>query len=203
MTLTEERPAAGSIPVARRAMIDSQLRPSGVNDPAVLAAFGRTPREDHVPAGLAATCYNDRAVPLGAGRYLAAPLVHGRMLVEAAPAAGDKALLVSGGSTYLEALLRPMVGSLDVIDAADAQKGVTNADGAYSLLLIDGAIEVLPQALAAALAENGRVVTGLAERGVTRLAAGRKVAGDVALLPLAEIGMPVLAEFAAPKGWSF
>ena len=51
--------------------------------------------------------------------------------------------------------------------------------------------------------ENGRVVTGLAERGVTRLAAGRKVAGDVALLPLAEIGMPVLAEFAAPKGWSF
>jgi protein-L-isoaspartate(D-aspartate) O-methyltransferase len=46
-------------------------------------------------------------------------------------------------------------------------------------------------------------VTGLVERGVTRLAIGRKAAGAVALLPLAEMGIPVLAEFAAPKRWSF
>ena len=30
---------------ARRAMIDSQLRPQGVSDPAVLAAMGSVPRE--------------------------------------------------------------------------------------------------------------------------------------------------------------
>ncbi len=48
-----------------------------------------------------------------------------------------------------------------------------------------------------------RVVTGLVVRGLTRLAAGRKAAGEVALVPLAEIGIPVLPEFAAPKGWSF
>ena len=35
------------------------------------------------------------------------------------------------------------------------------------------------------------------------LAAGRKVAGSVTMLPLAEIGIPVLPEFAAPKRWSF
>ena len=196
MTLTAERL---SIPPARRAMIDSQLRTSGVNDPRVLEAFARTAREEFVPAGSASTCYNDRAVPLGNGRYLAAPLVHGRMLVEAAPAATDKALLVSGGSGYLAALLRPMVGSLDAIDAADAGK----AGKGYSLLVIDGAIEALPDSLAAALDEGGRVVTGLVERGVTRLAAGRKVGGQVSLLALAELGMPVLAEFALPKSWSF
>ena len=39
--------------------------------------------------------------------------------------------------------------------------------------------------------------------GVTRLAIGRKAAGQVALLPLAELGIPVLPEFAAPTGWSF
>jgi hypothetical protein len=48
--------------------------------------------------------------------------------------------------------------------------------GPYSLILIDGAIEVAPAALVAALADDGRVVTGLIERGVARLAIGRKVA---------------------------
>jgi protein-L-isoaspartate O-methyltransferase len=37
----------------RKAMIDSQLRVSGVNDPAVLAAFAAVPREDFVPASAA------------------------------------------------------------------------------------------------------------------------------------------------------
>lgn len=199
MTLTEDRPLVAGIPAPRRSMIDSQLRTSGVNDPAVLAAFARVPREDHVPDALRATCHIDRALPLGGGRFLAAPVVHGMMLAEAAPSPQDAALVVSGGSTYLAALLRPMVGSLDVIDADDAAK----AKGAYSLLVIDGAVEALPAALADALAEGGRIVTGLVERGVTRLAAGRRIAGQVTLLPLAEVGMPVLPQFAVPKGWSF
>jgi len=49
----------------------------------------------------------------------------------------------------------------------------------------------------------GRVVTGLVLRGVTRLAAGTKNGEAVNLVPLAEMGIPVLREFAAPKGWSF
>jgi len=69
--------------------------------------------------------------------------------------------------------------------------------------VIEGAIEQVPDGLAALLGEGGRLVTGLVERGVTRLAVGRKIAGQLALQPLAEIGIPVLAEFAAPRGWSF
>ena len=38
---------------ARRAMIDSQLRPEGVTDGAVLAAMGSVAREDYVPAARA------------------------------------------------------------------------------------------------------------------------------------------------------
>lgn len=199
MTITENRPAASE--AARRAMIDSQLRTSGVNEPWVLAAMNRVPREDFVPEGARAAAYTDRAVPLGNGRFLAAPLVHGRMLAEATPTAADKALLVGDGNGYLAALLRPLVGALDAIDPAalKAQAG----HGTYSLIVIDGAIEQLPDALAAQLAEGGRIVTGLVERGVTRLATGTRAAGEVALLPLAELGIPVLPEFAAPKRWTF
>ncbi len=197
MTITDERPASQA---ARRAMIDSQLRTSGVNEPWVLEAMNAVPREDFVPQNARAAAYTDRAVPLGNGRFLAAPLVYGRLLSEAVPTAQDKALIVSANGGYLSALVKPLVGALDV---ADIGESAAYEKDAYTLILIDGAIEQLPDTLAAALVEGGRIVSGLVERGVTRLAVGRKAAGAVAWLPLAEIGIPVLPEFAAPRRWSF
>lgn len=186
---------------ARRTMIDSQLRTSGVTDPRVLGAMMRVPREDYVPEGARAAAYIDRAVPLGDGRFLAAPLVHGRMLAEAAPTPQDNALLIGEPGGYLAALLGPLVGSLDAVPAADL--AAKRRKGSYSLIVVDGAAEELPAALAPLLADEGRLVTGIVERGVTRLALGRKAAGEIALLPLAELGIPVLPEFAAPRRWSF
>lgn len=208
MTMTGQQPAAAeptASDAARRAMIDSQLRTSGVNEPWVLAAMSRVPREDFVPEQARAAAYTDRTVALGQGRFLAAPLVHGKMLTEAAPQASDNALLVGDGQGYLAALLRPLVGSLDCVgpDAASKGPGPVVGKGSYTLIIIDGAIEQLPDWVAARLADNGRLVTGLVTRGVTRLVAGRKAGGTVALVPLADLGIPVLAQFAAPKRWSF
>ncbi len=200
MTLTEDRPAAAHAE-ARRAMIDSQLRTSGVNEPWVLAAMDSIAREDFVPAQARSAAYIDRAIPLGDGRYLAAPLVHARMLAEAKPEATDSVLLVGDGKGYLAALLRPLCGSLDAVDPATAAS--SKGKSSYSLIVIDGAIEQLPASFSARLAEGGRLVTGLVERGITRLATGTMAAGRVVLLPLAEIGIPVLPEFASPKRWSF
>ena len=200
--MTAERAASQDFTIARRAMIDSQLRVSGVTEEFVLTAMNRAPREDFVPAAARGHAYIDRAIPLGNGRALPAPLFHGRLLAEAAPARDDSVLLVSCGSGYLAALVAPLAGSLAVVDAADAA-AMKQKKGGYTLLLIDGAIEELPDALAGQLAEGGRIVTGLVARGVTRLAAGRKLGGAVALQALAEMGIPVLGEFTAPKRWSF
>ena len=84
-------------------------------------------------------------------------------------------------------------------DAATA----TRRKGDFTLLAIDGAVEHLPAALVKRLADDARVVTGLAVNGVTRLAIGRRSGGDVAFLPLAEIGIPRLGEFDKPQGWTF
>lgn len=201
MTLTEERPDAGNFAEARRAMIDSQLRTSGVNEPFVLNAMVSVARENFVPEVSRNAAYIDRAIPLGDGRFLAAPVVHGMMLAEAAPKAEDRALLIGDGKGYLAALLSPLVGSLDAVAPADAATKLAKGD--YSLIVIDGAVEELPAAIEKLLADDGRLVTGVVERGVTRLAAGRKAAGTISLLPLAELGIPVLPEFTAPKRWSF
>ena len=58
-------------------------------------------------------------------------------------------------------------------------------------------------ALAKLVAENGRIVTGMVDRGVTRLATGRKSGKALALLPLAEMGIPRLGAFDRPQSWSF
>ena len=187
--------------IARRAMIDSQLRTSGVNEEYALARMLAVPREDFLPADKAAQAYIDRAVSLGEQGHLAAPLFYGKLLLEAAPAPTDRVLVVSGGTGYLAALIAPLVGTVTQVSAAEAAD-LTGA-GEYDLVVIDGAIEQLPEGLAAALADNGRIVTGLVLRQVTRLASGRKIAGQVNLQPVEDLGIPVLAAFNAPKRWTF
>lgn len=187
---------------ARKAMIDSQLRPSGVSEPFVIARMNSVPREDFVPEAAKSIAYMDRAIPLGDGGHLAAPLVHGKMLAEAVPQPDDRVLVVENGSAYLTELLRPLVAEVDTVAAADAA-GKAGKRKEYSLVLVDGAIEDLPAALARRVEEGGRLVTGLVSRGVTRLASGRKIAGTVSLQPLTEIGMPILHAFDRPKEWSF
>jgi len=201
MTMLQERPADG-FAAARRAMIDSQLRVSGVNQDFVLDAMARVPREDFLPENAKPLAYIDRAVPLGEGKWLASPLFYGRLLAEAAPGPEDRLLIVDAGSGYLPALAERLADSIAVINPAGAA-AKSRKRGDFTLLLIDGAIEQLPDHLAARLAEGGRVACGLVTRGVTRLAVGRKVAGEVALMPLAEMGIPILSEFAPPRGWSF
>ena len=122
------------------------------------------------------------------------------LLAEAAPQSGDTVLVVSQ-SGYLSALVEPLVQSVETVGVAGAL--ALQSGPVFSLMLIDGAIGQLPANLVAALADGGRVVSGLVLRGVTRLAAGSKNGAAVEFNPLAEVGIPVLGEFAAPQVWSF
>lgn len=187
---------------ARRAMIDSQLRTSGVNSPYVIRRMGEVAREDHVPVASKSLAYVDRAIKLGNGNWLPAPLVQGKMLEEAQPTGAEKAIVVDAGSGYLAELLRPLVGELVTLSVEDATGKGTKGKGAQ-LLVIDGAVEEIPAGLARRLADGARIVTGIANNGVTRIAVGRKDESGVSLMPVFDIGIPQLHAFDKPKGWSF
>lgn len=195
-TLTRDTKAA------RKAMIDSQLRTSGVNEEFILARMLAVPREDFLPKEKAGLAYIDRSVSLSEGAHLASPLFYGKLLLEAAPLPADRTLVVSGGTAYLETLIAPLVSEVTAISSADAAQGKL-PKGEYSLILVDGAIEELPSSLSACLAEGGRIVSGLVLRQVTRLASGRKIAGKLSLEPVEDLGMPVISAFNKPKGWTF
>lgn len=186
---------------ARKAMLDSQLRTCGVNEPFVLARMAAVAREDHVPAGAQAYCYMDRAIALPDGGTLAQPVAHGKMLQAAHPGPGESVLVIDNGSGYLGALVAPLVGKCDTVPAKDAAAGKLR--GSYDLILVDGAIETCPAALAKRLATDGRIVTGRIESGVSRLALGRRIGKDIAFRTIEDIALPRLAAFDLPKGWSF
>ena len=205
MTTTLARPADSrpdDFAAARRAMIDGQLRTSGVNERFVLDRMGAVAREDFVPDQARGIAYMDRAIRLPDGGFLPAPVFHGKMLEEARPRIADRVLIVDGGSGYLAELVRPLVTSVEAISPTQGAQGEAKLEAA-DLLLIDGAIEELPAELAKRIVEDGRVVTGLIDRGVTRLATGRKTGQSLSLLPLAEMGIPRLGQFDRPASWSF
>ncbi len=194
------RPGSGESRTARKAMIDSQLRTSGVNEEFVLRRMMAVGREDFLPEDKRSLAYIDRSVAVEGGA-LAAPLFYGKMLIEAAPRTDDRVLVVEGGTGYLAALVSPLVASVETISADDASTG--DVAGAYSLVLVDGAIEQLPAGLAACLDDEGRIVAGVLLRQVTRLASGRKIAGNVSLMPVEDQGIPVLHAFDIPTKWTF
>ncbi len=188
---------------ARKAMIDSQLRTSGVNEEYVLARMLAVPREHFVPEDKAPLAYIDRSLALGDGAMLAPPLFYGKVLAEAAPRADDRVLVINAGTGYLAELVRPLVKSVTQLSAQDAATSAPAEGESYSLILIDGAIEEMREQIAARLDEGGRIAGGMVLRTVTRLASGRKIAGRVSLLPIEDMGIPVLAAFAAHRKWSF
>jgi protein-L-isoaspartate(D-aspartate) O-methyltransferase len=201
----------------RAAMVESQLRTSDVDDPAVIAVMAHVPREDYLPAERRAMAYIDRPVPLGNGRAINPPLATGRLLKEAEVSAGDKVLLVGAAMGYSAALLVAMGAQVTALDEEGgpdiAVPGAIVARGPlaagapagapYDLLFIDGAVEDVPAAIVGQLADNGRVVTGIIERGVTRLCRGRVMGGVLGLTSLADMEMVVLPGFATPKTFTF
>lgn len=204
---------------ARAAMIDSQLRPQGVSDRAVLNAMGSVPRENFLPPHTRPLAYVDRAVLVADGRFLPAPAVLGQLLTQMAPTSGQRALVVGSSTGYSAAVLAAMgieVMALECsgnLAAAARTLGIQAVEGPleagyakgapYDHILIDGAVEYIPDALVSQLADGGRLGTGLVDRGVTRLIVGRKAGSAFGYLSLGDAGVPVLPGFTRPRAFTF
>jgi protein-L-isoaspartate(D-aspartate) O-methyltransferase len=207
----------------RRAMVASQLRTTGVNDPRVIAAMGEVARERFVPVERAALAYADATVPLANGRALNPPMALGRLLTEARLQGDENALVIGAGTGYAAAVLARLVASVTALEedkalaamAGDALAGTgaTLVSGPleagwtkgapYDFILIDGGIEYVPPAIVAQAAEGARIGLALLDRGVTRLAMGRVVGGAFGLATFADAAVAILPGFEKPRGFIF
>ena len=208
----------------RRAMVDSQLRTNAVNDPRVTAAIEAVAREDFVPADRKAVAYIDRAVPLSDQRAMNPALITARLIVEAGIGATDSVLIVGAASGYAAAVVAGLAKSVIALES-DAQlvaeakqhlKGLANVSvisgdlskghakaAPYDVILIDGAVEQLPDALIRQLAEGGRLAAAVVDGGVSRLCVGFKAGEGFGLTPVMDADAVALPGFSSPKGFSF
>ena len=214
--------------LARRNMVDGQLRPNRINDAGLLAALGELPRERFLPEGLRSVAYADDDVPLGNGRFMMEPMVLARLIQVLQPQAEDKALVAAAGLGYGAAILARLTKSVAAVEtdaglAATAAKtlqelGVSGVDpvagpaeqGAaasapYDIILIEGAVPEVPTAIADQLAEGGRLATVIADPsgalGVAHLFV--KQGGGVSGRPLFDAGTPSLPGFERPARFTF
>ena len=205
--------------LARRAMVDSQLRPEGVTDRGVLAAMGSVERENHAPVEAKALAYFDRPLKIAPGRAMMPPAALGRLLNELAPRAGERALVVGSGTGYSAALLNAI--GLDVVAlesderlaavASNAGVATTSGDlnqgwakGApYDVVLLDGAVEEVPAAIVSQLREGGRLGGAILDRGLSRLVIGRASGGTLGLRTIADAEVEPLPGFERPRAFTF
>ena len=208
----------------RHAMVTSQLRTNAVSDQRVVAAMARIAREDFVPADARAIAYRDTALPAGNGRMINPPMATGRLLTEAYLLAADRVLLIGAAGGYAAAILSDIVAEVVAVEhdpalralaqrATEGLAGVTLIDapltqgcaerGPYDVLVVDGAVEAVPPALVAQLKPGARIVTGLLERGVTRLASGRRTDAGFGVAPFVDSECVVLPGFSAPPAFRF
>ena len=214
--------------LARRNMIDGQLRPNRVTNAQLLAAIGELPRERFLPEATRSVAYADEDVPLGDGRYLMEPMVLARLIQALQPQPEDRAMVVASGPGYGAALLARLVHSVVAVESdptllATAERtakelGITGIrqtigkleQGAtesapYDVILIEGAVQVVPQAIFDQLAEGGRLTTVIAgppgASGVAQLF--MKEGGMVSGRPLFDSGTPSLPGFAPPPRFTF
>lgn len=226
MTLTVDTAPveANRFEAMRHAMVASQLRTNAVNDARVVEAMARTPREAYLPAEQHGIAYRDGLLPLGGGRQHNSPLATGRLLTEAEIRPGDHVLLVGAAGGYAAALIAQIAGSVVALEESESlieiargalagEAGVEvvqgplhagwAARGPYDLLIVDGAVEELPAALVAQVKPGGRVVSGVIDRGVTRLAAGRRTEGGFGLVDFADIECTELPGFRRLRTFTF
>lgn len=210
---------------ARLNMIESQVRPNGITDRRIIAAMEALPRERFVPASRAALAYMDEDVPLDSSagpRALIEAMAFARMLQHADIKPTDKVLVVGAGSGYGAAVVAALAGTVVALESdaalAAAAKAnlaglanVTLAEGPleagvsreqpYGVIILEGRVEEVPQALLGQLAEGGRLIAVVGGSELARACLFTKSGRDqvVAMRQIFDASIAALPGFATKK----
>ena len=210
----------------RRRMVESQLRPNKITDDAVLDAMGELPRELFVPRALKSVAYLDEDLQIAPGRYLMEPMVLGRLLQYAEIKPTDTALVVGCGNGYSAAVVARLANSVVAIesDPALAQKaqellaeldasnvnlvrgplaGGYPGETGYEVILFDGAITEIPDAVARQLIFGGRLVGVLQSEGPGRAILATRTEGGLTKRVVFDCSVAPLPGFAKAASFVF
>jgi len=213
---------------ARFNMIEQQIRPWDVLDPAVLQLLTLVRREDFVPAELRHLAFMDTELPLGHGRMALQPKVEARLLQELQLQPTDRVLELGTGTGYLTALLahqaqevlslepdaalaeaararlrRLGLSKVSVRESQNLSQG-SAAEGPFDAIVATGSLAQTPNALKAQLKPGGRLLLVEGDEPVMRAVLWRHTGPEqFARRELFDTVLPRLPGAAEPSHFAF
>ena len=213
---------------ARKTMVDCQIRPTKVTDEAIIDAFATVPREAFVGRNQRAIAYVDEDLPLPGGRCMMEAMVLARLIQALAVGKDENVLVVGAATGYGAAIMARLAGSVIAVETRTqmvekAQEtlvsiGTDNAvaikgrltegfanEGPYDAILIEGAVETMPERILEQLGNGGRLVAVWrpedAAVGVASI--WTKAGNEFVRKPLFDAQVPVLDEFRCKRDFVF
>ncbi len=209
----------------RTTMVDTQVRPSDVTKFPIIDAMLSVPREAFVPRDRRDMAYVGENLDLGGGHVMLEPRTLAKMLDALDPSNSDLAMIVSASGGYSAAVLSRIAEAVVAVEsdegrAEEAQtvlleQGADNvvvhtgplADGAadhgpYDLILIEGGVAVVPDALCDQLKDGGRMACLFMEGSLGVVRIGYKLDGRMNWRFSFNAGAPVLHGFEAHRAFT-
>ena len=200
-------------------MVDTQVRPSDVTKFPIIDAMLSVPREAFVPSTMREAAYVGENLDIGGGRVLLEPRTLAKMLDVLNIKPTEVILDIAPGLGYSTAVLAHMaefvIGVEDDESRAEeaqsilSEQGIDNAaiiagalaegaakSGPYDVIILQGAVEVLPDSLLAQLKDGGRIVSIFAEGDLGVVRIGYKMDQRINWRMAFNAGAPVLTGFA-------
>ena len=211
---------------ARHAMVEGQVRPADVTDRRILEAMESVPREAFLPDALRHAAYFDKDLVFATGEVMPAPRVFAKMIQAAQIGSRDVVLDVGCAFGYSSAILSCLAGTVvavEVRDEAIARATANLADaavencavlqgpleegsrlaGPYDAIVVQGGVQMVPEALLAQLRDGGRLVTILLEGAGGECRVTTRVDRAHSVISVFDATAPLLAGFAREPAFSF
>ena len=211
---------------AREAMVDCQVRPSDVTRFPIIEAMLAVPREEFLPEARRPIAYLGEHIPIAPGRVLLDPRVFAKMLDAINPGPSDLVLDIGAGYGYSSAVLARMSEAVVALEEIPelatraepllAEHSVDNViveqgplaagvpgQGPYDAIIIEGGVEVLPEAITDQLKMGGRIVTIFLEGRGGQARLGLRMAHGISWRRIFDASAPKLSGFEAAKTFVF
>lgn len=210
---------------ARTAMVDSQVRPNAVTDFDIIYQMSVVPRERFVPQDLQPLAYLDQHLELSHNRYMISPMFVAKLVQLAEIEKSDVVLDVACGSGYTAAIISGLASSVVAIDESEnivnsatevlADLDIGNVaviaaplaegykkEAPYDVILVEGVVEELPQALPQQLADGGRLICVEPVNGVNTAVVYTKSGKTLSRREAFHAAIPKLQQFDRAKEFS-